>query len=242
MLERSQDGKLYRRLLEILRKDIVKGNWKVGQQIPTEADLCGAHGVSRATVRQAVAELVSLGYLKRIQGKGTFVRSGGAHGLKFLTTVADGARQCGVPALSRLLEQRVLQPEEEVREFLDLDPEAFAVYLLTLAIAGDTPLVLQRSFIPYENFRAANAEPGQLQFHEIVETLCGARIQRAREIADVAPLGDEAARHLGLAPGSPALRVRRVFFCTGDAPLGYSESFFRTERHGRTLEFEKTVG
>lgn len=242
MLERSRDGKLYRKLLAILREEIAQERWRVGEQIPTEAELCAAYGVSRATVRLAVAELVSLGHLKSIQGKGTFVRSRGARGLHLLATISDGARQCGVTALSRLVEQRVLQPEEEVRDFLDLDPEAYAVCLLTLAVAEGVPLVLQRSFIPYENFRSGEAEAGRLQFHEIIETLCGTRIHRAREIADVAPAGEEAAHHLGLRPGTAVLRVRQVFYCTGDAPLGYSESLFRTERHGRTLEFEKTVG
>lgn len=242
MLERNRDSTLYRKLLGILREGIAEGRWKVGQQIPTEVELCSTHGVSRATVRLAVAELVSLGYLKRIQGKGTFVRSRGAQGLQLLATLSDGARHCGVLALSRLIEQRILQPDEEVRDFLDLAPEAYAVYLLSLAVAEGTPLVLQKSFIPYENFRPGQTEPGRMQFHEIVETVCGTRIHRAREIADVAPLGEEAAHHLDLAPATPVLRVRQVFYCNGDAPLGFSECLFRTERHGRTVEFEKTVG
>src|SRR5512145_1987735 len=112
MLERNRDSTLYRKLLGILREGIAEGRWKVGQQIPTEVELCSTHGVSRATVRLAVAELVSLGYLKRIQGKGTFVRSRGAQGLQLLAALSDGARQCGVLALSRLIEQRILQPDE----------------------------------------------------------------------------------------------------------------------------------
>lgn len=44
-----------------------------GDRIPTEPKLCEEYAVSRATVRHAVADLVSEGLLIRRQGQGTFV-------------------------------------------------------------------------------------------------------------------------------------------------------------------------
>ena len=52
---------------------IAKKEWLPGQMIPSEKELCDAHGVSRITVREALKELVQSGYLIRKQGKGTFV-------------------------------------------------------------------------------------------------------------------------------------------------------------------------
>ena len=55
---------------------------------PYEEDLCKMFNVSRATVRTAVMELVRQGYLKRQQGKGTFIyRNIGSDGITMLTSL-----------------------------------------------------------------------------------------------------------------------------------------------------------
>jgi GntR family transcriptional regulator len=57
----------------IVRKRIVTGAYLPGAMIPTENELSEEFEASRLTVRSALDELVHEGYLKRIQGKGTFV-------------------------------------------------------------------------------------------------------------------------------------------------------------------------
>jgi len=69
LIDREDHQKLYLQLYEILKKKIESSEWPVGSQIPTEEDLCKIFNVSRATVRNAVMELVRQGYLKRQQAK-----------------------------------------------------------------------------------------------------------------------------------------------------------------------------
>ena len=47
----------------------------VGSLLPTEAELCDAHGVSRHTVREAIRKLRDLGLVSRHQGIGTRVEN-----------------------------------------------------------------------------------------------------------------------------------------------------------------------
>ena len=54
-------------------KKMKNGEWKVGQKLPTEPELCQFFGVSRTTIRQAVDSLVSAGLLAKKQGSGTYV-------------------------------------------------------------------------------------------------------------------------------------------------------------------------
>ena len=47
----------YIQLIDVLHDHISSGDWKTGDQIPSEPDLCEAYGVSRTVVRQALREL-----------------------------------------------------------------------------------------------------------------------------------------------------------------------------------------
>lgn len=64
---------LYYQLKKVIREKIKNGIWNPGDQIPNEMDLVALYQVSRATVRQAVLELVREGLLVRKKAKGTFV-------------------------------------------------------------------------------------------------------------------------------------------------------------------------
>jgi DNA-binding GntR family transcriptional regulator len=64
---------LYARLREDLRASIEKGEYAVGDYLPTEAELCRTFGASRHTVREALRGLVEAGMIERRQGAGSKV-------------------------------------------------------------------------------------------------------------------------------------------------------------------------
>ena len=64
---------LYKQLKEYIRTWIESNRLQPGDKIPTERELSRLLGVSRLTVRQAIAELVEEGILYRVQGSGTYV-------------------------------------------------------------------------------------------------------------------------------------------------------------------------
>lgn len=60
-------------LSQILRLAIENGTFKAGVRIPSERDLAERYGISRASVRESITELIQAGILFRTVGKGTFV-------------------------------------------------------------------------------------------------------------------------------------------------------------------------
>jgi GntR family transcriptional regulator of arabinose operon len=56
-----------------LLNSLQDGSFKVGDRFPSEPELISRYGVSRATVREAIISLEQEGWLRRLQGKGTFV-------------------------------------------------------------------------------------------------------------------------------------------------------------------------
>mgnify|MGYP002710736155 FL=1 len=60
-------------IFEALKERIIAGEWKPGEQIPSENKLCQMTGASRVTVRSAIQRLSSLGLVESRRGSGTFV-------------------------------------------------------------------------------------------------------------------------------------------------------------------------
>jgi GntR family transcriptional regulator len=70
----SDEVPLYYQLGAILREQVITGRYGPGDQLPTEAQLVAEYGVSRITVRQALKRLEEEGLVRRVAGRGTFVR------------------------------------------------------------------------------------------------------------------------------------------------------------------------
>ena len=64
---------LYYQVEEEIKKKILNHEWKSGFRIPSEAELSDYFHVSRSTIRAAIAELISSGFLFSRQGSGTYV-------------------------------------------------------------------------------------------------------------------------------------------------------------------------
>ena len=65
---------LYSKIADEIQMKIDTGEFSEGDMLPKETELCEQYNVSRPTVRAALMQLVNLGMLKRIKGKGTFVK------------------------------------------------------------------------------------------------------------------------------------------------------------------------
>jgi DNA-binding GntR family transcriptional regulator len=71
---RSSRKPRYLQIAETLRQEIRRGDYPVGQQLPSEAALCKRFGVSRYTARAALHLIEDLGLISRQRGAGTTVR------------------------------------------------------------------------------------------------------------------------------------------------------------------------
>jgi len=71
--ERGRPAVKSPRIQAALRQRLASGEWRAGDLIPTEHELCAQYLVSRMTLRSAMAPLETEGLLQRVRGKGTFV-------------------------------------------------------------------------------------------------------------------------------------------------------------------------
>jgi DNA-binding GntR family transcriptional regulator len=70
---KKEKAPLYKTLMDDLKALIDNGQYKKGDLLPSENDLCKAYKTTRVTVRHALSELKNIGYITRKHGKGSIV-------------------------------------------------------------------------------------------------------------------------------------------------------------------------
>src|SRR5687768_977008 len=68
----------YLQIAGYIRDQIVRGDLKPGEEVPSERELAASWGVARPTAARALESLRVQGLVVSIQGSGTYVRESGA--------------------------------------------------------------------------------------------------------------------------------------------------------------------
>jgi GntR family transcriptional repressor for pyruvate dehydrogenase complex len=113
MLSPLTKSRLHQDIVVQLKDRILRGDWQAGDKLPTERDLAEQLAVNRATVREALHKLESLGLVEIRHGSGIFVRDyreSGSLELLRLLLVQGGQLNAGV--MQNLADlRRLLVPE-----------------------------------------------------------------------------------------------------------------------------------
>ena len=112
---------LYSKIEEAIATEIAQGEYRPGDQLPTEDALLQRFQVSRITIRRAIQNLVSRGLLEIRRGLGTFVLSPQIEAeLTKLTGFVEDMNATGRKATARVVSQDVVAASARVAERLQL--------------------------------------------------------------------------------------------------------------------------
>lgn len=124
---RTDPRPLYLQVQSVIVARILDGTYKPNEKLPPEDVLATQFGVSRTTLRTALGNLETMGYIRRVHGAGTFVAGGGALVETRLETLVSFhprlAAQMGLS--SRLVDLAIerVKASDRVAEHLGVDPE-----------------------------------------------------------------------------------------------------------------------
>ena len=229
---------LYRRIEEDLRARIRSGALGPGAQVETELDLMRDYGVSRATVRQALAALIADGSLEIRRGLGTYVAPARfEHTIGGFYSFSREIERHGLRPGTRVLDLRTEPADETVAAALGRERGTPVIALRRLRLAGDEPLVVETSYLPADRFAGLErVDFSQVRLYDTLTTSYGCRPTRARESFEpVLPSASEADL-LGQPHDQPALRVERVAFDQDDEPIEFCRSTVRGDRYRYSVE------
>ncbi|MDN5347547.1 MAG: GntR family transcriptional regulator, N-acetylglucosamine utilization regulator [Clostridia bacterium] len=148
-LDKSSPIPLYYQLKEIIRQEIEGGLWGPGDCLPAEKEFCEKYGLSRATVRQALADLEQSGLVERRQGKGTFVRGPKVEeDLLGFYSFSREMRAKGLRPSSKMISIDRVPALGRLANLFQANAGEMLVRILRLRLLEDEPLFLEKTYLP----------------------------------------------------------------------------------------------
>lgn len=223
----------YIQLIDVLKGQINSGGWQIGDQIPSEPDLCETYGVSRTVVRQALRELELEGLIIRRKGKGTFVAKPKISEslAQKLTGFYQDMVERGHQPVSQVLCQEVVPAGEKVASYLDIEPGTRVIDIKRVRSVNDEPIVLVTSYLPYELCpRLAETDLTNQSLYAFLENECGIMIAYGRRSIEAVAAKKDEAKLLHIAVGAPLILLDSVSYLEDDTPIEYYHAVHRGDR------------
>ncbi len=244
-LDRDAPLPLYFQLREALLREIREAGLQPGDRLPTEAAIERRYGVSRATIRQALAELASEGVIRRVQGVGTFVAAPKIRHVPLLTSFSELVASQGFVPSHRILESSVVRAPSEVAAELGLPADASCRLLRRLNLVDDEVVGTSETWIPHDLVGAHDElfERDRLDGGSLYELLQGPPVSLALDHATevISPGAADApeAELLGCAAGTPVLAIRRLTFTPEGRAVELTHLLFVGERYEYRVELRR---
>lgn len=223
----------YLRLYRVLSQALAEAQFAAGKPLPSEPRLMKDYGVSRSTVRRALARLEAEGRIERKRGSGTFARDGEPAGAsRDFSRALDGTAASPAPVTSRTIAfQHIQTPAFLVGEQPGFG--ASALLIRRVRCIGREPVALETTFLPewvHEGLRRPqlSADAGPILMVLASLGCHGAGMEREFAAVEADPL---AADSLELAIGAPVFSVRTLAHDPRHRVLAYVDCLYRPDRY-----------
>jgi len=240
--DRDSLQKLYVQMYSIIKEKIEKQEWPNGSQIPTEDELCRNYDVSKATVRNAVCELERSGYLRKRQGKGTFVTYTKQDlGIAMKTKLTENMFGEGVKAKKELLARGMTEPAEEMKSILRLNgSEQDLYYILCKRLVNGETACLEESYVRLSVFPGIeNEDVCRAPFYELIQERGAKKIMKVVQTIEISEARGDAASLLQIPEGAPALLLHRLLIGGNAGPIAYTRLLGMGKKYKIMTEFER---
>lgn len=219
---------------DILRNRITSGYYSQTGRLPSERVLAEEFGVSRTTIRTALANLSSEHLLSREQGNGTLINSG-VSGIpmrldatwEFTKIINSNGKTCSLKPVNLLYRL----PTQEEAKILGLRGNEQIVSIDRLFYADTTPVIYSNNLIPAKLIRTApSIDKAKLPLAEFAESCCGEKpTYGITEISGTKPPWNVALQ-MQISVDSSVLKLYEVFYSKQNDPLIIGCSYMNTSK------------
>jgi len=232
-VSRQSKSPLYEQIYQLLRSKISEGQLRPGDLLPSEAELVEQYQVSRATVRQALDELVSDGLIQRRQGRGTFVSPHKVEqGLVRIVSFTEDMRRRGLEPGTKTIAAELTPATDILARHLEIPVDEPLARIERLRLADGEPMSMEISHLVHRFC------PGILEqdytsrsLRRMLEERYGLRFSSARQSIRAISATEEMAKALSVKNNAALLYIERISYTEYNVPIEYLRLFHRGDRY-----------
>lgn len=203
-------GTKFGSIVSFARGKVVRGDWRAGDKLPSEHDLCARFGVSRMTARRALDQLASDGLIVRRRGSGSYLTDYAVRSsFLVIRNIAEEITESGRAYSSRVVRHCIVASNASVSQALAIRRGLKVFHSLIVHRADAQPVQLEYRFV------RRDAAPGYIKA-DLSEETPNQYLQRhlplteaRQEITAVCPSQRQCAE-LEIAANEACLLIKRI--------------------------------
>nr|WP_237448408.1 GntR family transcriptional regulator [Nocardioides flavescens] len=216
-----------------LERLIASRRLRSGDRLPAEVQVAAALGVSRMTLRQALAGLESKGLLERRRGRfgGNFVTEPKVDfTLAGLPGFTEQMRRAHVEAGAHVVRAATRTPSADVRAALGLKRGEQVHEVIRVRSGNGEPVALEETYLPAGPFPGLLTHDLTDSIYSTMEREYARRPHSADEVIEPIKATAQQAELLNVAVDAVLLLVVRTSYDEAGVPVEHSRDHFRPDR------------
>ena len=183
---------MYRQIADAIREKISQGEYKVGEALPSEAQLRELFSVSRVTIRQALKLLIENDELESVQGSGTYVKENKVnYDIYQQSSFQEKWAHLDVATHSDVLAFEIQKASLVMAEHLDIAENEHMFYVKRVRYIDNNPIAVEETWLPVALFPDLSYQVMQQSKYDFIENTKGLTIDRSeQELVPILPTKD----------------------------------------------------
>ncbi len=216
------------------------GRYKVGDKIPSEAELTEMCSVNRNTLRQAISELTALGLLRKVRGRGIFVAATASlelrHKLERISSFTELMQNKGIKQSSTILKQGVATAEENIAKTLLLGSNKKNIFVCRVIEGDGIPIIYEETYLPYDIFKGILDMDLSGSMYKIITENFNVKLIRSKQIISSVNINQKISKILKIPPNSSGFYIESLTFDEKNMPIELLYSYHRGDKYKLEIE------
>ena len=224
---------LYSQIKESLLSGILQGELLPGDQLPSQRELCERFGASHMTVRRAIEELVTLGFITAIPGKGLYVSTTkpDQESSPLISFTEDLTRR-GMKASSRIMDAYTTTASTILSKTLEVPEGTPIIFLQRLRLGDGIPMAIQTCYLVHAMcLGLLDYDLSHDSLYRILQEEYHIRLNDCNAMIEAALASEEEARLLELPMPSPILKTEQITYIDDGRPIEFLRAIYRGDRY-----------
>ena len=241
-VDKNSPVPLYYQLKTILSELIENEEFKPGEAIPTERELCEIHEISRMTVSKTLLSMINEGVLYRERGKGTFVaKNKESHRLEGLVSFTEDMQKRGMNTETKMLEFKRIPATRHLEKKLQLPASNKDVFKITrLRCCDGGPYGLETVYLAAYLCESLSREMvDNHSLYEVLDKQFARKVDYAYQTIEPILVSEYESQVLEVKANALALLFSRKTYLKNDIPIEVTKAIYRSDRYKFELELHR---